>query len=348
MSPGWRERDFLERNRRIFDAELDEFLPASILDFHVHLLNPGIIPWGGSFSAGGHPVPHYGVDDLWLDLAEVFPRRQTAAVCFGFPDPSYDFTANNAYVAGRADGRRCFTLRLLDPAEPDPDAVRRQIVDAGFVGLKPYPDYVRGKPLHAVEIHDMLPEWSMRIADELGLAIMLHIPRPGRLADETNQRQLVELCTRWPRARIVLAHIGRAYWLNNALGRLERLRELPNLYYDLTMVNHWEVMEHLLQRVDPSRILFGSDIPIALAPGKSVEINDQYTYVTPVPWKLSISDDHGKLAFTSFLYEEIRAFRHACRRLGVGREVVQGVFWENGMRLLDEVRGSIRAATVGR
>src|SRR5581483_9959331 len=110
---------------------------------------------------------------------------------------------------------------------------------------------------------------------------MLHIPRRARLADPLNQRQIVELCTRYPRARIVLAHIGRAYYYKNVVGHLDALRDLPNLYYDLAMVNHWEVMEYAFQKLDQHKILYGSDIPIALAPGKSVEINDQYTYVTP-------------------------------------------------------------------
>jgi hypothetical protein len=65
-----------------------------------------------------------------------------------------------------------------------------------------------------------------------------------------------------------------------------------------------------------------------------VEINDQYTYVTPVPWDLSISDEHRKLIFTSFLYEELRAIRRAVERVGFSRDFVRGLFYENGIQLL--------------
>jgi glutamate-1-semialdehyde 2,1-aminomutase len=144
----------------------------------------------------------------------------------------------------------------------------------------------------------------------------------------------VELCGRYPKARIVLAHIGRAYYLKNILEGLPPVKDLPNLYFDLAMLNHREVLEHLFREVDASRILYGTDTPIAIAPGKSVEINDQYTYVTPVPWDLSISDDHRKLVFTSFLYEELRAIRKAVERLSLSREWVRGLFYDNGARLL--------------
>ena len=66
---------------------------------------------------------------------------------------------------------------------------------------------------------------------------------------------------------------------------------------------------------------------LRVRPGKSVEINDQYTYVTPVPWELSISDDHKKLVFTSFVYEELRAIRKAVERLGLDRSFVEGLFF---------------------
>jgi hypothetical protein len=185
-----------------------------------------------------------------------------------------------------------------------------------------------------VEIREMLPDGIMRVADELGLIVMLHIPRKGRLADPLNQQQIVELCTKYPRAKIILAHIGRAYFLKNIVGHLDRLKDLPNLYYDLAMLNHAEVIEYLFRAVSSDRVLYASDMPISLAAGKSVEINDQYTYVTPVPWELAICDTSGKLVFTSFLYEELRAIKAAVTRLSLPKSFVENFFYNNGMRLL--------------
>ncbi len=330
----WRETTKHERNLKIFREELDEFLPEKILDFHVHVFNEGVVPTNKPFSCGGHPITHYTYEDLAQNLDECFPKRETSAVCFGLPFPDHNRELNNQYVGGSADKKRFFPLRLFDPVIDCPESVEHDLDNLGFLGLKPYPDYVRKPNVNDAQIDEMLPDWVMRIANERRLLIMLHIPRKARLADPLNQKQIAEYCRRYPHARIILAHVGRAYYLKNIIGYLDMIKDFPNLYFDLAMVMHWEVIEYLFKHVPAERILFASDIPIALAPGKSVEINDQYTYVTPVPWSLSISDDHGKLVFTSFLYEELRAIRKAIERLGLSRDFVKGLFYENGMRLL--------------
>ena len=334
----WRETTQHERNLKIFREELDGFLPDKILDFHVHILNAGLAPAGKPFSCAGHPITRYDYADLAADLAQVYPSRETYAVCFGFPDTAYDMAFNNRYVAD-CDRRRFFPLRLFDPGEADREAVRQDIVANRFLGIKPYLNYVKKEDPNQVEVHEMLPAWIMEIMDELGLMVMLHVPRKQRLADPVNQRQVVELCERYPNTKVVLAHIGRAYYLKNIVGHLDALRRLPNLWYDLAMLNNSEVLEYLFKTVAPEKVLYATDIPIALAPGKSVEINDQYTYVTPVPWHLSISDDHKKLIFTSFLYEELRAIRKAVERLRADQTFVRRIFFENGMHLLEMVGG---------
>lgn len=331
----WKQTTQREHNRRIFDEEFDGWLPKRILDFHVHVFNRGVVPADAPYSCGGHPVLDYDFDALKRDLDDTYPGRETSAVCFGMPIVGYDSALNNRYIAEACDNVRFFGLRLLDLHADSPEALQRDLAEGRFVGVKPYPDYVRKADVNAVEIPEMLPDWVMGPVNERGLIVMLHIPRKARLADPLNQRQIVELCTRYPNAQIVLAHVGRAYYLKNAIGNLDALKDLPNLYYDLAMVNHWEVMEHLFATVDPKKVLYATDIPIALAPGKSVEINDQYTYVTPVPWPLAISDDHKKIQFTGFLYEELRAIKKAVERLGLGRAFVEDLFFENGSHLLE-------------
>ncbi len=330
----WRQPPEKRERLRIFREELDDFLPERILDFHVHVAPRGVFPVGQPYRCAGHPLTKYDLKDLATDLDAAYPGRETKAVCFGFPNVDYDRARNNRYLAESCDRKRFFPFRLFDPNEPDPAAVRAEIVAGGFAGLKPYFNYVRKPNPNDVEIREMLPAWIMETADDLGLIVMLHIPRKERLADPLNQRQIVALCRTYPNAKIVLAHIGRAYFMKNIVGYLDELKDIPNLWYDLAMVNNWEVMEYLFRTVPADRVLYATDAPIALAPGKSVEINDQYTYVTPEPWTLSITDDHRQLVFTSFLYEELRAVKKAVERLGLGPRFVRGLFHDNGMRLL--------------
>ena len=183
----------------------------------------------------------------------------------------------------------------------------------------------------------MLPDWAMAIAHERRLLVMLHLPRLKRLEDPLNRRQIRELCTRWPGAKIILAHVGRAYYLRGVTGFLDDLREFPNLYFDLAMVQHWEVMAYLFRHVPLGRVLFGSDIPIALAQGKAVEINHQYTYVTPRPWSLALCDEKRKLQFTSFLNEELRAIKQAAEAAQLSRADIAGLFYDNPKNLVAAV-----------
>lgn len=337
----WRETTKHERNMRIFREEIDPWLPEKILDFHVHVINDEVLPKGRPYTVCGHETDAYDLGRLEQDLAEAYPGRETFAVCFGHPHLDYDCAAGNRYLAQVCDRKRFFPLRVYDTVEDDPDAVRADMAAGRFYGIKPYLDFVRKEDRNDVEILDILPDEVMRIMDEMGLIVMLHIPRKARLADPKNQEQLVELCGRFPNAKIVMAHVGRAYYEKCIVGHLDRLRDLPNLWYDLAMVSNPDVLEYLFQHAPADRILYATDLPIAIAPGKSVEINDQYTYVTPIPWSLSISDDHGKLVFTSFLYEELRGIHKAAVRSGVDDEFVRRVFYDNGMELLRTVEDRI-------
>ena len=318
---GWRDAAFVERNAGIFRSEFESFLPPDVLDFHAHTWRAPVLRDAGPASIAGHPTAKYDAGDLRRDYAVTLPGRRVKAVCFGLPQPCYDRKANNADVAAAATSDDLFALRLFDPREDTPETLSADLGAGRFRGLKPYPDYASPSSPSDATVRDMLPEWCMEIADALRLVIMLHLPRKARLADESNLSQLSDYARAFPRRSIVVAHIGRAYFLANVVGNLDRLAPLPNVYIDIAMLNNWEVLEYAFTRFPAERILFGSDAPIAFAPGKSVEINNGYTYVTPVPWELSIADTSGRVAFTSFLYEELRAVKKAVARDGARRLV---------------------------
>jgi mycothiol synthase len=330
----WRQTTHLPENALIFKEEFDSFLPDRVLDFHTHIMPEGVLPSGESYSCAGYPIQKYDYNDLANDMSELYPSRQIFAVCFGFPKPEYNRELNNDYVGRCADRKRFFPFRLLDPVNDTPEKLRTDIVNYKFLGLKPYLDYVHKADKNTVEIHDMLPASLMEVANEFGLIITLHIPRANRLADPLNRKQLRELCCKYPRVKIVLAHVGRAYFLKNIIRNLDELSDLPNLWYDLAMLNNWEVLEYLFAHVPSDKILYATDMPIAVAPGKSVEINDQYTYITPVPWSLSICDTQKKIKFTSFVYEELRAIKKAVERMGLDKKFVKAIFYDNGASLL--------------
>ncbi|HQK76162.1 MAG TPA: hypothetical protein PKZ25_08185, partial [Candidatus Hydrogenedentes bacterium] len=93
----WRETTKHERNLRIWEEELEDFIPAKVLDFHVHLFNGATIPPDcEAYSCAGHPIRSYDLDALSQDLHELYPKRDVRAVVFGLPHVEYDLQVNNA------------------------------------------------------------------------------------------------------------------------------------------------------------------------------------------------------------------------------------------------------------
>jgi predicted TIM-barrel fold metal-dependent hydrolase len=334
----WKQTTQFPENRRIFEEELNDFLPAEIFDFHVHISAASALKdsSGWAISAGGNLLKEYTVEELTDDLGVLWPGRRCMAVCFGMPFPSLDIALQNDYVARSCDSVRFFPFRLLDPHDHCRD-VERDIRKRNFLGFKPYPDYVR-KPAEDVTIADMIPDDFLAIADRYRLCVTLHIPRKGRLADMNNINDINRICGQFPRANIILAHIGRAYFLKNIKGNLEKIARHDNLYFDLAMLNNSDVLAYLFERVPPERILFGTDIPVALAAGKSVEINNQYVYVTPVQWRLAVCDERGLVKYTSFAYEQVRAIRAAMERVGLPHRFAEEIFSKNAVRLISEMK----------
>jgi hypothetical protein len=330
----WKETTKQERNLKIYNEEIRDFVPDAVLDFHVHVFNEETIPAGEpGFELPGATIRSYTIPELFEDFGEIFPGKTCSAVVFGFPDAKCSSDVNNRYVARESDRKRSFPFRLIRPEER-PETVEEELREMGFFGVKPYLNYVTGKKPDDIEVEDMLPGKLMEVVDRLGLIVMLHVPRRERLADPLNQRQIAKLAKAFPNAKFVLAHVGRAYYLRNIVGHLETVTPLRNVFFDVSMLNNWEVLEYLFSRCDGKKIIYGTDIPIAVCGGKSVEINDQYTYVTSKPWHLSISDDHGKLVFTSFIYEQIRAIKKAVGRLKLRERFLEDLFHKNGEHLL--------------
>jgi len=333
----WKETTEKEKNLHIYNEEIRDFIPERLLDFHVHVFHDQVLKaHDPGFPLPGTRIRSYTIPELISDMEKIYPGKRCSAVVFGFPDSKYDSDVNNQYVAANSDHRTVFPFRLLRPDE-DPGVVREELMSLRFLGVKPYLNYVQGKPSKDIEIFDMLPPRILEVIDNLGLMIMLHIPRKDRLADPVNQEQICQLASRYQHTKIILAHVGRAYYLSNIIGQLEHIREFSNVYCDTSMVNHWEVFEYLFTHFDRRRIVYGTDLPIAVCGGKSIEINNQYTYVTSKPWFLSISDDHGKLVFTSFIYEQIRAIRKAVERMGLDRGFLENLFYKNGNTLIENV-----------
>ena len=333
--------DFNVADRQVYERELKGFLPERIFDAHVHLFDRSCLHPDVRF-----PAKHcyqkvggvFSLTDFLAWTAELCPEQTFHVNAFGHPSYESDLEASAAFAGGCSDNSRFFGMALVSPRDTA-EAVVRRVEGNRLVGYKPYLTFVDGKDPREITIGDMLPAALMEVADRRGLAITLHLPRPGRLADPVNQTQMVELCRRYPRAQIIFAHIGRAYYLRCAVGFLDGIAACPNAFIDTAMINHEGVLEYAFRKFPLERILFGSDAPIAFLRGKSVEINNQYAYLTGEDYEIgtSIYDARCAVAFTSFFYEQLRGIKLAAERAGLSACDIEKIFFHNADRLFKAV-----------
>jgi predicted TIM-barrel fold metal-dependent hydrolase len=322
------------RDRELYGRLAAEGLPERVFDAHVHAFERACFPPGFDFPPrecyrrfGGE----HTLEQFQEATGTLLAGRTAGMLSFGTPHRQCDRAAAARYTGGISDNQTRFGLALVAP-EDSVTELEQRLSAHRLIGYKPYRSYVTGLDAEAVRIPHILPAAQMELANALGLAVMLHIPRESRLADPDNQRDMVELCQRYPQAQIIFAHIGRAYWYQNVVGNLDGIARCPNAWLDTAMVNHPEVLHYAFTHFPRERILFGSDAPIAWLRGKSVEINDQYAYLMAEPYAIgtAIHDPGSTVEFTFFYYEMLRAVLEAARRAGWTAADLEGFFWGNG------------------
>jgi hypothetical protein len=333
--------DFKNTDRQIYEQELEDFLPDKIFDAHVHLFDESCVPEGYEFptkSCYRKFDCKFTMEDYLGHMDKMLPGHELHLNHFGHPSPDFDLDASARYTGKVSDNKKYYGMSMVSPHDKISN-IRKRILDNRLVGYKPYLDFVDWKKPIDVTIHDMLPAGQMRFADERGLAVVLHIPRSGRLTNPLNQKQMVDICRRYPGAKIIFAHIGRAYYLKNVVGFLDGIAECPNAYLDTAMVNHEGVLEYTFRNFPIDRILFGSDAPIALLRGKSVEINNQYAYLMGEDYEIgtAIYDANHAVDFTFFFYEQIRGIKLASLRAGLSKTDIKGIFFNNANSLFSQI-----------
>ncbi len=320
-----------------YRRRIESFLPRRIVDVHAHATGAGEVRKGA-------PLPVFwaericpkGMDlpSLMKSYVLMLPGKEVRPVVFPMPSKRLDPDRGNRYVAREAARFGLKALILTNPEWCKEELIDR-VEQYGFVGLKPYPSTVHGMGPDDARIYDYLPKAHLRAADEEGWLVILHISRPGRLNDRLNLEQLMEIDSAYPGARIVVAHVGRAYC--GSYGEaFEVLSQSKNLLFDISANSNPVVFENLIDSVGPERILFGSDMPIAAMHARRICEGNNYVNVTlGADWE----DEHTRMGrpedgITFFLYEEIAAFKQAAETRGLGGREIRDIFFRNAARIL--------------
>lgn len=334
-----------------YHAEIAPVLPPRVLDFHVHTSEPEhrrTIPWKTDTPGAKYMVTTeaYPVADLLADRARLFPDRPYGIVCFGWAGPSSDVEKTNAYASTLSAQKDLYPLLLAGNGLVPVEDLRRGVCEDGAFGYKVFMDWV-GDNYGDVTIEHMLGPAERELADELGLVILLHVPRSGRLADPVVQEGVRDLACNHPNARIVLAHCGRCYLPDEMARAVDSVADLDNVYLDTAMVMDPTVLQIVLEQIPASRLVYATDLPIALMRGRRVYVMDHWVDMVLEGYPASAYRIASEGIRASYMvYEIILAIRRAAERSGLTESELHGIFYDNGMRLLEHVRDGKQLAEV--
>jgi len=332
----------------VYAEQIRDFLPARIIDVHSHV-------WLEGFDIGAPKDKRRAVtwpslvakdnsaEDLIKGYRLLLPGKEVTPLIFGMPLGEVDLDKNNAYTSACAAKYGLPALMLTRP-DWSSEEFERKIIGHSFLGTKVYltfaPAYV---PESEIRIYDFLPPHQLEVINRHGWIVMLHIPRPGRLADPVNLAQMIEIDRQYPDIKLIIAHVGRAYCPENTGNAFEVLTQTKNMMFDISANTNAEVFEKLIKAVGPKRILFGSDMPVSRMRMRRICETGNYVNLVPKGLYGDVSADRhmreiageeaSKLTF--FMYEQINAFHRAADAAGLTGSDIEDVFYSNAHRVIE-------------
>jgi predicted TIM-barrel fold metal-dependent hydrolase len=214
--------------------------PFPIVDIHAHV---GAWNWEFKPSSGLAQLQAV-MDRLGVERACV---NSTEAVLGG------DHLRGNEELAAELRGRkdRFAGFAVINPHFAElPSYLRGCVEDLGFRGFKIHPR------VHRCAITDpkYRPVWEA--SARLGVPVLCHTGQ-GQAFSEPDQ--FAGVAAEHPAGRFILGHTGETF--AGLLQCIELANRHPNLYLDSSgwLFMNRGYLEYLVPRVDPGRILFGSD-----------------------------------------------------------------------------------------
>jgi predicted TIM-barrel fold metal-dependent hydrolase len=331
-------------DREFYERHLRGFVPRRLFDAHMHVHRAEHVPpltdelrarnWAAAVSHAAYPV-----EAAEADYAKLFPESEVSRLQFGTIYREADFEACNDYCAQHADQRRVWALLVLDPMLPA-DRLRERLLAGRFSGVKPYWSMVPGKAEADVKLDEMIAPEQLEVLDELGLMATIHVPGPERIRDQHTRQVLRDWCARYPRARFVVAHLGRAYAFPFARDAFADLASIEGLLFDCCAFLNPDGFELAFGTIGPERIIWGTDFPVlSRMRGYRVWEGETYRNVTSAdyPWNTDRQPPEMEARYPYFIYEALKGMREGAERAGLTAADLEGVFFGNAEALLSRI-----------
>ena len=324
-------------DRQIWEEELADFVPEKIFDVHVHSYWSKYInePFEQCFWGRMGAPEKAGLDEIVEGTEKLFPQRSAFSFLL-IPSPSLttDMEALNNFVA--AEGKKsssAYTAMFVTP-EMDPDYVEKFVRTNGTAAFKPYRTFT-DDPVEC-RITDMLPEPIIEVAQQHGLAVVLHIAKRKAIADQQNIDDIRMLADKYKNVTWILAHCARSFALWPLEKAVDYLTPFPNICVDTSAVCESDVFALLFEKIPVQRILFGTDnFPAGTVRGKYITFGRAWDWLNEnARNKLSLGHCDPRATFVC--YEMLRAIKHGVSRLGLSKDDIEAFFYGNAQAIFSK------------
>ena len=341
---GTKTVDYRDQDALIWEEELEGFVPEKVFDAHCHLFDPDCVENFVTVPDNYTPID-LGRMREWAGT--VFPGRTAHFLLVAKPHPRTDAGSYNRMLAQEVAKDGSSRAHCLATPAYGAGDLERDIKRYGFQGVKVYRCFSVTGDAAECRIHEYFPHDQLEVANRLGLWVTLHLATSDACADERNLRDLEEFTTRrYPNIKWILAHCARSFTYYPIQRAIDRLRDLPNLWYDLSAVTDVRPFVTLFRRERLDRLFYGSDGVDAVSHhGKYIALGRAWQTFFADRSGLTFSHCQGRPILA--LYEQLLAIKHAAEIAELSRPDIERIFWGNAAREfgIDEGKSRGKAAS---
>ena len=318
--------DYRDIDRQCWEEELADFVPDRLMDAHVHLFDSGDFE---ELPERFAKTEDNKLSDLnaWAEV--LYPGRHMNYLVLGNPSPEIDVGRHVDFVNSEIEQfPQTRHNRLVKPSCKLED-IARDLDHPQILGLKPYRTLSVTGDIAQCRIHEFLPHEQMELANERGAWVTMHLSRYHGCADQYNLDDLTEYTTKhYPNIKWLLAHCARSFTYWPIKHAIERLRDIPNIYYDTSAVTDVRPYVTLLTQEDTRRIFWGTDgVLAAFFHGFYAAMGRSWQHFDADASGLKFVHCDGRPILS--VYEQLMSLKFAAEMAQLSREQIEGIFWNN-------------------
>ena len=230
-------------------------VPGKVFDSHFHL-SPKLNP----------KVEDHKLFDVWKECTEWYLGGDKIAggLVMGTPkmfktkealDEDRDFACS---IAEAHDGFYSgLVVRPQDTAEDADSFIRKY---PKLTTLKPYRCYAVAEDTFEADVLTYAPEWMWELANHYGMNMVVHLSHyEDILSHPGNGGQIRELCKKYPRVKVQLAHCAMGHTPDKLKQGLHYIADLDNVWIDAGGIGEALSIIYCVKALGTDRVMYATD-----------------------------------------------------------------------------------------